>query len=96
MTDATPETLAMLQAALHDAVNRSAGLPLSEKPASIGRCLLATVDGEALPEPNSIAQEVVTSDAPELAKILTAAVSAARGQQGWPLLGRGYPLLDWA
>ena len=31
MTDATPETLAMLQAALHDAVNRSAGLPLSEK-----------------------------------------------------------------
>lgn len=91
MNDATPENLATLQAALHIATNRSAALSLSEKPAFIGRCLLATFNGEPLPESNTSAQ-VDTSDVQELAAILTAAIKAARGQEGWPLLALGREL----
>ena len=76
-----------LEAALEAAVNRSVTLPVSERPAFIGRCLIASHYGR---EPPHSPESNITEDAAvllrqmqELQTTLSAALNAARGQPGW-------------
>ena len=91
--------VALLEVALKDALKLAAPLPAAERPAFIGRCLCAAHKGveapsastDAAPDPTSLKE-----DLPELSKILSAAVNAACGREGWPLLAVGNQLLSTA
>ena len=91
--------VALLEVALKDALKLAAPLPTAERPAFIGRCLCAAHKGveapsastDAAPDPTSLKE-----DLPELSKILSAAVNAACGREGWPLLAVGNQLLSTA
>lgn len=89
-----------LQAALEAAVNRSVTLPVSERPAFIGRCLIASHYGRELPHsPESNITEdaaVLLRQMQELQTTLSAALNAAKGQPGWPLLAVGRHLTQLA
>ena len=89
-----------LEAALEAAVNRSVTLPVSERPAFIGRCLIASHHGL---EPPHSPESNITEDAAvlllqmqELQTTLSAALNAANGQPGWPLLAVGRHLTQLA
>ena len=89
-----------LQAALEAAVNRSVTLPVSERPGFIGRCLIASHYGRELPHsPESNITEdaaVLLRQMQELQTTLSAALNAAKGQPGWPLLAVGRHLTQLA
>jgi hypothetical protein len=92
--------LAVLEAALAAALRRAAPLPAAARLKFIGRSLLAAHAADKMPLvedlPSASNLAALKGDVPELCKVLSAAVNAARGHQGWPLLAVGNQLLSAA
>lgn len=78
-------TVAVLEAALTDAVRASLPLLPFERPCFIGAYLLSQLEGSEPPVPESSDIKATREDLAALSRLLTQVVNSTRGMPGWPI-----------